>query len=564
MKNTRFTVANLMELESMTGSEVISGANGLWKPVSMLNIMEVPDIIDWVQPGDFLLTTAYSFKDHEEGLTHLIHALIEKNIAGFGIKMKRYVDKIPQEALDKAEKHEFPIIEIPYDVSFSSILIEGYTQIINNQMSTLIRIDTLHRKFISIMLGGGKLNDITESLYSSFEKNPIGLKDYAFDTSIIFSGDSDREFIVQALDKERFKRSEKRMDNSENNHVVRVTDDWDGVHVNRIEIPISSGNVEYGRLFIWETKKQLTPVEISVMESSTSLIALEIYKNLSVFESQTSQMTEFVEGLLSGQRDQYIENLKRSNFFNFHPQEAHAVLIISFEDTSSRGKDKPMIRSDEEAKQRHLGLIHRINSLREWSILVASKENQLILIMEIQQDTEKKAVRKKLQDFSDALESYFSNPRNYEPHITTIGRVYYDSMDLWNSYREAQQAYQYALQSEVSSPIFFEDMGVYRILTNEGIQQEMNYIRNDALEALIAYDTHKKSDLVDTLREYFTCQGNLVKVAERQFIHYNTVVYRIGRIKEIAGIDFEDYDQCLTLQLALKIHDMEMKKKDNS
>lgn len=561
MKNTRFTVANLMELESMTGSEVISGANGLWKPVSMLNIMEVPDIIDWVQPGDFLLTTAYSFKDHEEGLTNLIHALIEKNIAGFGIKMKRYVDKIPQEALDKAELHEFPIIEIPFDVSFSSILIEGYTQIINAQMSTLIRIDTLHRKLISIMLGGGKLSDITESLYLSFEKNPIGLKDYAFDTSTIFSEEGEKEFIAQALDKDRFKRIGKKFDTSEMNHVVRVTDDWDGAHVNRIEVPISSGNVEYGRLFIWETKKQLTPVEVSVIESSTSLIALEIYKNLSVFESQTSQMTEFVEGLLSGQPDQYADTLKRSHFFNFHPQQAHAVLIISFEDKIPDGTDQAMIRNDEEAKQRHLGLIHRINSLREWAILVASKENQLILVMELNHEKDKKEARKKLQEFSDALENYFKNPRYFEPHITTIGRVYYDSSELWNSYREAQQAYEYGLQSEVESPIFFEDMGVYRILTNEGIQQEMNYIRNDALDALIAYDKHKKSDLVDTLREYFTCQGNLVKVAERQFIHYNTVVYRISRIKEIAGIDFDDYDQSLTLQLALKIHDMDKGKK---
>ncbi len=562
MKNTRFTVANLMQLDSMTGSEIIAGECGLWKPISMLNIMEVPDIIDWVQPGDFLLTTAYSFKDHKEGLTTLIDALIEKDIAGFGIKTKRYVDEIPQEAREKAELNEFPIIEIPYDVSFSNILIEGYTQIINAQMSTLIRIDTLHRKFISIMLGGGKLTEITESLYQSFEKNPIGLKDYAFDTSIIFSEDQDREFIVQALDRDRFMRSDNRIERANMQHVIRATDDWDGAHVNRIEIPISSGSVEYGRLFIWETKKQLTPVEISVIESSTSLIALEIYKNLSVFESQTSQMTEFVEDLLSGHEDQYHEAIKRSHFFNFRPQEAHAVLVITFDDKSLNGSNDMMIRNDEEAKQRHLGLIHRINSLREWTILAASKENQLILVMEINNSFDKKTARTSLQNFSDALENYFSNPRYFEPRITTIGRIYKDSTELWNSYREAQQAYDYATQSDVSSPVFFEDMGVYRILTNEGIQQEMDYIRNDALEALISYDQHKKSDLVDTLREYFTCQGNLVKVAEKQFIHYNTVVYRIGRIKEIAGIDFEDYDQCLTLQLALKIHDMEMKKKD--
>ena len=36
-------------------------------------------------------------------------------------------------------------------------------------------------------------------------------------------------------------------------------------------------------------------------------------------------------------------------------------------------------------------------------------------------------------------------------------------------------------------------------------------------------------------------------------IHYNTVVYRLQRIKEITGIDFEDYNDRLNLQIALKI-----------
>ncbi|MDF2804978.1 MAG: transcriptional regulator, CdaR [Anaerocolumna sp.] len=55
--------------------------------------------------------------------------------------------------------------------------------------------------------------------------------------------------------------------------------------------------------------------------------------------------------------------------------------------------------------------------------------------------------------------------------------------------------------------------------------------------------------------DYFKHSGNLKKVSEEMFTHYNTIIYRIQRIKEITGVDFDDYDEILNLQIALKIHE---------
>jgi purine catabolism regulator len=40
------------------------------------------------------------------------------------------------------------------------------------------------------------------------------------------------------------------------------------------------------------------------------------------------------------------------------------------------------------------------------------------------------------------------------------------------------------------------------------------------------------------------------------FTHYNTIIYRMQRIKEITGINFGDYDEMLNLQIVLKIHEL--------
>ena len=60
-----------------------------------------------------------------------------------------------------------------------------------------------------------------------------------------------------------------------------------------------------------------------------------------------------------------------------------------------------------------------------------------------------------------------------------------------------------------------------------------------------------------TLQTYFKCGGNLKKLAEELGVHYNTVAYRIQRIKELAGVSFDNADQLLNLQIALKIYDVQ-------
>ena len=50
--------------------------------------------------------------------------------------------------------------------------------------------------------------------------------------------------------------------------------------------------------------------------------------------------------------------------------------------------------------------------------------------------------------------------------------------------------------------------------------------------------------------------GNLSQTAERLFIHRNSLLYRMERIHQIAGIDMNNPDTRLAVHLALKIRRM--------
>jgi purine catabolism regulator len=76
----------------------------------------------------------------------------------------------------------------------------------------------------------------------------------------------------------------------------------------------------------------------------------------------------------------------------------------------------------------------------------------------------------------------------------------------------------------------------------------------DLLQPLIAYDNHHNKNLLPTLVCYFETNRSIKDTAQILYTHYNTIVYRMERIKQLLAVDFENPDIQLQLQLAIKIY----------
>ena len=59
-----------------------------------------------------------------------------------------------------------------------------------------------------------------------------------------------------------------------------------------------------------------------------------------------------------------------------------------------------------------------------------------------------------------------------------------------------------------------------------------------------------------TLNTYLDRNQNLTKTAQELFIHYKTAAYRIDRITEITGIDFDNPSEVLAVRIGLIVHKM--------
>lgn len=57
---------------------------------------------------------------------------------------------------------------------------------------------------------------------------------------------------------------------------------------------------------------------------------------------------------------------------------------------------------------------------------------------------------------------------------------------------------------------------------------------------IMKYDKKHNTQYLETVFQYLQCNRNLGETAEKLFIHKNTVSYRIGKVREIFNIDFEN------------------------
>ncbi len=110
------------------------------------------------------------------------------------------------------------------------------------------------------------------------------------------------------------------------------------------------------------------------------------------------------------------------------------------------------------------------------------------------------------------------------------------------------------LVSTCTSPYYYEDLGLYRLLGGLRDREELARFYRETVEPLARYDREHNTELVHTLDVFFAENANASSTARSLYVHRNTLNYRLQRIVEITGMDLNDAEARLALQLGIKIH----------
>lgn len=104
--------------------------------------------------------------------------------------------------------------------------------------------------------------------------------------------------------------------------------------------------------------------------------------------------------------------------------------------------------------------------------------------------------------------------------------------------------------------VFYDDMGVWRLLYSTGDRNLLKEMEAEALQPLLDYDAKHDARYVETLEQYLAHDGSIQEVAKVMFAHRNTVLYRINHIKRLLNCSMSTEEERLPYVLALMIRKM--------
>lgn len=119
-----------------------------------------------------------------------------------------------------------------------------------------------------------------------------------------------------------------------------------------------------------------------------------------------------------------------------------------------------------------------------------------------------------------------------------IGNICNSLHDVKYSYMKSIKAM--ALCTSEKGIIDYEELGFSRLLLNTIDEEELENYAKHILGKVREYDEKNNATFIKTMEAYILCNGNINKASAQLYIHRNTCIYRIAKIKELFNIDLDD------------------------
>ena len=527
----------VLELTLFEKSSLLTVHDDLNHQVTSVNVMLDKEIIDWIgQDGQIILTTGQIFeKLTESDQIELFKAIAGKNVAAVFVKIAPYIESLSDEVLGVCTEIGLPVIDLDYQVSFTEIFSTVYSLMFERQSAVLQRVENLHKDTMNVVVSGGNIDDILKSINKTI-MSPVFIRDYYFeDTYFIKSAYEDDYALL-------YENIEGIQLDGKNSKMI-----WDRVpfkegEIERLIIPIFVKNQVFGHIVTYGKEHAISNYDKLGLEAASNIIALEFLKKISVQEVENKYKLEFFDDLISLDEVRRSKAVERASNFRLSESAYYVILDINVSNKQI---------SDEAEKTLKIAyLIEMICKDMGRSYMILNKSDRLFLMVMLKEGEGVTIVRKYVKYIYDVLKSKM---KKYQTQIG-VGRIYKGLNQVHKSLLDASKALEAAMYYIGEDVVLFEEMGIYKILSNSAVKSELEIFYKDILEPLVLYDRRKDTELVKTLEEYFECNGNLKKMSEQLYTHYNTVLYRLTRIQEIMKIDLEKEEHRFAAQTALKVH----------
>lgn len=523
----------LLKLHPLNKGRVLAGQNGLKRPIDLFGILETPDSFHFVRNNEFLMSTGYMFKDNPVLQYKIVKELYSRGVCALGIKVGRYINEVSEDVLDFCNEHNFPLLYLPngygwYDF-FSPLLILMHVEPESNK-DLLNKMTNLSDK----ILDSNNFNEITKYIYGIFKK-PCCIHIKYNETSIIYPEQSSLKHIsIETL-----------VESFNNEDICPIINDIKRIKFEDKYILISSIKHDkncYGYIYLLEGNNSFTIKDIYLFQYF--IVCLQFYTNsfLDLNRKFTSKQNEFLLRIVNEENIDNKSLLYESNGLNIDLYSDY-IISVSKELPISNYEDTDTIYKFIE---KNINLKYKVLSAFDFdgNYIVFNPIDKNISLPKAYKDTKLKIIKIKKE-----LEDFFNGNFSFG-----IGNFSNSIQDIRKSYLEAVRAFDcYNKFFNNGFIISFKDLGIYSILSNPNIKEDIENFSFSCLNPLIKFDKENKGQLITTLEYFFEFKRSFRSCGKEMNLHHNTIRYRIKKIEELCDMDLCLENDLLELEVALKL-----------
>ena len=194
--------------------------------------------------------------------------------------------------------------------------------------------------------------------------------------------------------------------------------------------------------------------------------------------------------------------------------------------------------------------------------LIYRNMDQIVMIQQVDSDQTELEYQKEMEEIEEVIQQSILYRKKDTDFQIGIGKSVEGYQRLKESYHEASQAIKYieiirqVTGDKNKSVVHYSNLGFFQIFGEIDDVTELERYIPETLKKLYLYDDEHKGELITTLQMYLRNNQSIKKTAGAMFVHYRTISYRLEKIKQISGINFDNANEVLAVSNGLIIYKM--------
>ncbi|MCS6871727.1 MAG: helix-turn-helix domain-containing protein [Anaerolineae bacterium] len=539
------TVQDMLRHTMPVGTRIVAGRDGVTKPISWVAVLHTrPPAFPSLEGRELALLSidALHLLSDKLTLAAIIHDLAQVDVAALGV-----VGTIDPAARKAAESYGIPLLNLPDGTVLRQLERDCVRLLVGTPPSPEERGRAIHEQLLQLSTANRGLRAVIAAL-ADLSGLTIVVQDKRLDilTAVGELVESPNFAAIEAALRDpaalptHFLDRHQAAQHADSPALIHLPEH----NLQRLTVPIVANRLGRGFFSLMaESQRAFEPLDGQFLRHGAAVCALEMAKEKAIREAQKRVQGSLLERLLLGNipLDQALRQLTR---LGYQPNDKpYAALAACW-----TGENVPSDRRLETTFNEQVALLGS-------QALVQLMESGVVVFCQAEQPQSTAARKVMPRAVRQLAEAVLSRLRAQFPqaHLAVgVGRPA-ESLAQWRtSYQEATAAQRIAAQWRVHQPLYFADLGVYRLLSLLLETPELRSFYRETLGEL-ADESPSNGDFIQTLEVFFEEHGNLSQTASRLHVHRNTLLYRMERIAQLGGFDLDNPETRLAVHLALKI-----------